>query len=425
VTQTLAGYTAAHAAQRPANLPGGELTVYHVVYGQGDSVWEKFGHNAIWIHDAGTGSTISYNYGMFDFGQTDFIPRLLRGDMLYSMGVRDADEEVAAYTYYDRSILVQRLNLTPEQRASLREFLEWNWLPANRDYRYDYFRDNCATRIRDALDRVVGGAIGDQLRSIPTGTSYRSHSLRLTAASLPVYAGLLLGLGQPTDRPIDAWEEGFIPMELGRHLASVQVRDQDGSAAPLVLEERVLHQARRPPPADAPPERTAGFLLAGILLGAPLALLGRHARTSRRAAFGLAVAISFWGVVTGFFGVILTLLWTATSHVDSYVNLNLLQVNPLGLLLAGAAPLAVLRRASGRSHAVARLAWPAAVTLAALSVAGLLLRLLPAITQQNGPITALALPLHLGVVLALWQALSGPLSHEEDTVVPELQSAAP
>jgi hypothetical protein len=399
----------------PSSMAGAELTVFHAIFGPGDAVWEKFGHNAIWIHDASTGSTISYNYGMFDFGQVDFIPRLMKGDMLYSMGVRDADEELAVYAHYNRTVTLQRLNLTAAQAIRLREFLEWNWLPENRDYLYDYFRDNCSTRVRDALDAALDGAIGNTLRSVPTGTTYRWHSLRLTEASLPTYTGLLLGLGQPTDQPIDAWQEGFIPMQLGEHLRTVQVVNAAGASAPLVLEESVLFQAQREPPADAPPNRTAGFLLVGLMVGLGMALLGRTSRRSRRGAFALAIAISLWGVMTGFFGVILTLLWATTNHIHSYVNLNLLQVSPLALLLAGAAPLAVLRRTTGRSHAVALLAWPVAVTLAVLSLAGLMLRLTPLVEQVNGPIIALVLPVHVGVVLALWQAISPAPSPEEDS----------
>ncbi|HSJ25089.1 MAG TPA: DUF4105 domain-containing protein [Longimicrobiales bacterium] len=397
---------------------GEELTVYHAVFDQGDAVWEKFGHNAIWIHDATSGSTISYNYGMFSFDQAGFIPRLMRGDMLYWMDARNADDELAAYTYFDRTVTVQRLNLLPAQRHALREYLEWNWLPENREYLYDYFRDNCSTRVRDALDRALGGAISGALTGVPSGTSFRWHSLRLTAASTATSAGLLLGLGPPTDEPIDAWEEGFIPMLLMDHLRTVQVPDGRGGMQPLVAEERVLYQSSREPAAAAPPSRIAGFLLVGVLAGAAFAALGyfagRRRQAGRRAAFGLAVAFTAWGVITGFFGLILALLWAATNHVYSYGNLNLLQVNPLGFLLAVAAPLAVLHRTTGRFHATSRLAWPAAVTPAALSIVGLLLHAVPGVDQVNGPIIALALPIHLGAVLALYQAIRGPASSNED-----------
>jgi hypothetical protein len=412
-----------------ASEPGAELTVYHAVYGPGEAVWEMFGHNAIWIHDAGTGTTTSYNYGMFDFEQPGFVPRLMRGDMLYWMDARDADREVQVYQYYDRSVWAQRLNMTAAQRHALREFLDWNWLPANSQYRYDYFRDNCSTRVRDALDRALGGAISDALSGVPTGTTFRWHSLRLTERSHLTYSGLVLGLGKPTDRPIDAWDEGFIPMELARHLRTVTVVDDAGGSVPLVAEEVTLYTSARQPPPDAPPQRTAGYLVLGLLLGGGMFLLGHFGRNSRRAAFGLAAAITTWGVVTGFFGLILALLWGATNHIDSYDNLNLLQVNPLGFLLAVAAPLAVLRRTSPtRNFAVLRLAWPAAIAMLAMSATGLLLAVLPvlpALHQENGPIIALVLPVHAAVVLSLYRAIPRNTSPAEDgTAKIRLRAAA-
>jgi hypothetical protein len=405
---------------------GEELTVYHVTYGQGDAVWEKFGHNVLWVQDAHTGTTISWNYGIFSFDQPGFVPRLMRGDMLYQMDGRDAYLEMSVYQAQDRSITVQRLNLTPAQRHALREYLEWNWLPENRSYLYDYFRDNCSTRIRDVLDRTLGGAISATLTGVPTNSTLRWHSLRLTGGSLATWTGLVLGLGPPTDQPIDAWEESFIPMQFQQHLRRVQVPDGRGGMVPLVAEERVVYEpvARAPEP-DEPPRRTLAFLLGGLLLGGGFAGLGLIARSGRRAVFGLAVALTLWGVITGFFGLLLALLWAVTNHVYSYGNLNLLQVNPLGFVLAVAAPLALLRRTTGRRYATSRLAWPAAVTLAALSAVGLLLHLAAGVAQVNGPIIALALPAHAGVVFALYQALGGQTSSGEDgTAAIRLPAAA-
>lgn len=386
-------------AQSAGRVQGSELTVYLATMGPGDQVWEKFGHNAIWIRDRNTGTTIAYNYGIFDFNQDRFIPRLMKGRMLYSMGVEDADRELAAYSWFNRSVTLQRLNLTPAQRHSLREFLEWNWLPQNRDYRYDYFRDNCSTRVRDALDRVLGGVIRDSLEGVPTGTTYGSHSLRLTAGSPATYTGLMLAFGLPTSRPIDAWQETFVPMQLMRHLRRIQVTGDDGEIAPLVAEEIRAFESDRSPPADAPPDRFWIYLTAGVLIGGALLLLERAARTRRLARAGLALAIFFWGVATGFFGLILAVLWIFTDHAAAYPNMNLFQVNPLALLLAAAAPLAIV---GSRVSRVARFAWPLALLMAALSVSGVLLETLPALRQMNLPLVGLLLPIHLAVAAALY-----------------------
>ena len=411
----------AHAtAQEVVREPGSELTVYLATMGPGDAVWEKFGHNAIWIRDTQTRSTIAYNYGIFDFQQERFVPRLMKGRMLYSMGVDDADNSLAAYSYYNRSVTLQRLNLTPAQRHSLREFLEWNWLPQNRDYLYDYFRDNCSTRVRDALDRVLGGALANALRGVPTGTSYSSHSLRLTAASPATYTGLMLGLGLPTNRPIDAWEEAFIPMELMRHVRTIQVTAPDGRTVPLVAEEVAAFEADRAPPPAAAPDRLWIYLLIGLVCATGLLLLAHAGRTRRFARAAVAFAIFFWGVATGFFGLILAMLWLFTDHAAAYPNMNLLHVNPLGLLLAAAAPFAVIGSSSSR---VARVAWPVAILLAVFSVLGLLLHGFAGLRQMNGPLVALLLPIHIAVVGALYHGGTTVPSPAEDATA-RLSAAA-
>jgi hypothetical protein len=398
-------------AQTPAREPGSELTVYLATMGQGDEVWEKFGHNAIWIRDAQTGTTIAYSYGAFYFAQERFITRLMTGRMLYSMNVDDAENEIAAYSYYNRSITTQRLNLTPAQKHSLREFLEWNWLPQNRDYLYDYFRDNCSTRVRDALDRVLGGAIRRTLAGVPTGTTFRSHSLRLTAAAPFTYSGIMLGLGLPADAPIDAWQEAFVPMELARHLRSVQVPDRSGAMVPLVAEETPVFVAERAEPAQEAPNRFVIFLFAGLIVGVSLLIVAERARTGRFASAGLALAIFFWGLVTGFFGLLLALLWLFTDHTATYPNTSLLQVNPLGLLLAVAGPLAVV---GSRTSALARAARWVAIGLAVLSAAGAALLAVPLLRQGNAPIIALVLPIHLAVVAVLYRMRSRAPSSATD-----------
>jgi hypothetical protein len=184
---------------------GGALRIFVVTYGPGEQVWERFGHDAIVVQDGATGESVSYNYGMFDFRQENFILRFARGQMLYWMqGIPSAWYD-RTYVRADRSIWRQELNLTPAQRVELRRFLEWNALEENKYYAYDYFRDNCATRVRDALDRVLGGRIRAATDTIATPYSYRWHTRRLVAAQPLVYTGIDLGLGRPTDRPISAW----------------------------------------------------------------------------------------------------------------------------------------------------------------------------------------------------------------------------
>jgi hypothetical protein len=414
------------AAREPDSSP--QLRVYLMTMGPGDQVWERFGHNAIWIHDPATGSDLAFNYGIFSFDQPGFLGRLLRGDMLYTMAPYDASATVNAYAAYDRAVWVQELNLTVTQKQSLYEFLLWNARPENANYRYDYFRDNCSTRVRDAIDRVLGGGLRGTLGAIPTGSTYRSESLRLTHNDMPVSAGLLLAMGPEVDRPLSAWEESFVPMRLSEHIAGVRVPDAEGLVggngvdAPLVAGEWTLYVSGRAPlPAEAP-VHTPWFLFVGLAVAGTIAglrLLGERAdRRGGRIAFASIAA--GWAGAVGFLGLLIMLLWVGTGHTVTYGNVNVLAANPLSLLLTWLIIGGGIGRAGARR-------WAARVSLAvaALALLGVLLSLTPLVQQYNGPILALLVPPQLATAWALYPWRKGVLSAAGDTPVRAAAGAAP
>jgi hypothetical protein len=381
------------SAARPSSA---ELRVYLMTMGPGAQVWERFGHNAIWIHDPALEPDTTYNYGLFDFDQENFLLRFIRGQMWYWMAGIPAEPYVRSYVRDNRSVWLQELNLPPRARAELRDFLRWNERPDNRFYHYDYYDDNCSTRVRDAIDRVIGGAIKARTDTVPTGTTYRFHTQRLTANDPPIFTGLLLALGPGVDRPISAWEEMFLPLALRDHIRGVTIPGPDGEPVPLVAGERTLFESTAPPPPDAPPPWLRWYLLIGTVAGALVAVLGRMGRTQRAGRVLLGTLSVLWGVLAGLGGIVLAGLWAFTDHAMAYRNENLLQVNPFVLGVAILVPMAMAGSVRG-----ARRARGLTLGLAALSLLGLLLQGVPGLDQVNGAVIALALPIHLGFAFAL------------------------
>jgi hypothetical protein len=301
-------------------------------------------------------------------------------------------------------VWLQELNVPPAARLELREFLRWNEQPEHRFYHYDYYDDNCSTRVRDAIDRVIGGAIKAQTAGVEAGTTYRFHTQRLTANDPPIFTGLMLALGPGVDRPISAWEEMFLPLALREYARRVTLPGPDGSSVPLVLGERTLFESTAEEPPASPPAWLFRYLLLGSLTGGLGVLLGRAARG--RTAWGktalgaLAVA---WGVVGGLGGTVLAGLWAFTDHVMAYRNENLFQLNPLLLALAVLVPLGL-----AGSERWGRRARTLGSLLAGLSLLGFVLQVLPGLDQVNGPVIALFLPIHLGMAAALLLSLPAP-----------------
>jgi hypothetical protein len=381
------------AAQQPAES-GSELTIYLMTMGPGAAIWERFGHNAIVVEDAARGTSRAYNYGMFDFAQKDFIPRFLQGRMLYWMEDFDALQTVRSYQRHGRSVWVQELNLTPGQRRDLRDFLAWNDQDENRYYRYDYYRDNCSTRVRDAIDLVLGGAIRARTDTVPTGTTYRWHTDRLTAADPLAYTGINMALGQPVDRPISAWQETFLPLELQKWVRQVRVPGPGGVPQPLVKSERALYESSAFTDRASPPRWFGRFLLLGLVTGAIMAGLACRAGRSVSAQRGFQFLATGWALLTGLGGIVLASLWIFTDHTATHYNENVLQLSVLALPLAALIPLA--RRGYGR-FAVA-----IAMLVAGLSVLGVVLKLLPGFGQQNAQVLALCVPINLAVGFGVW-----------------------
>ena len=396
----LASVTLRGGAQAaPAAAPGparAAPAISLITLGQGDQIWERFGHNFLAVEDSASGHAVAYNWGVFDFAAPDFLTRFLIGDTRYWMEANTLADVLRVYQQYNRSITVQRLRLTPAQADSLVAFLEWNARPENRYYRYDYFRDNCSTRLRDALDLALGGALRRATEPRVTNLTYRSESVRLTDEAPAAQLGIDVALGQPADVVLSAWEAMFVPMRMQEFLRDVEVPDASGALVPLVAAERVVFQARRVPERERAPSLVAELTVVGLTLAAVIALLAHLAMRGReRAATAMAGIAGAWGGIAGTMGVVLLLAWTATQHVFWYRNENLFHFNPAALALLVVLPLAVTRPRW----------WPAArfiaFALAGLSLAGAALKLFPWMIQDNWEIVMLALPVHLAVAFGV------------------------
>lgn len=383
----------APAAPAPPAAPAvAAPTVYLVTLGQGDQIWERFGHNFLAVEQPG-GDALAYNWGVFDFAAPDFLTRFLLGDTRYWMEANALSDVVRVYQRYNRDITMQRLALTATQVDTLVRFLEWNARPEHRYYRYDYFRDNCSTRLRDALDRALGGALRAAAEPRLTNLTYRSETLRLTDEAPLARFGIDIALGQPADGLLSAWESMFVPMRMQQYVRDIQVAGEDGARRPLVMDERVVFQAQRVPERTRAASMAGELTVAGLLLAGLIALLAQVALRRGRPAAGTAAVVvgATWGALAGIVGIVLVLAWGATQHVFWYRNENLFQFNPLALALAVLLPLALRRpRWWTATRAVA-------FGVAGLSLAGAVLKLFPWMMQDNWAQVMLALPVHLAV----------------------------
>ncbi len=377
----------AHASV--ANAPGANLEVSLITYGPGETYWERFGHDAIELRDSVSGEAINFNYGVFDFNEENFFLNFARGRMHYLMDAAPSGIDERFYIESGRSVTRETLAMTADQAAALRDFLLWNLRPENAGYNYDYYADNCTTRVRDALDKALRGVMKAQLTARPGGMTYRQQTVRLMSAQPWLMLVMDLGLGPYADQPLNAWQESFLPEVLQTQLREVRVDNGHGQLQPLVRGEQLTSPNRLDVPPTAAPDLRLPLALAGLLIGA-LIVLTRH-----RWPLGYALLGTLYLVSASLVGLILLALWTLTTHHSAWANANLLLFNPLALLL-----LPTLWR-SRRGFAASRFMDGAIAAQLLAVVIAVLLHLLPGTVQQNQPWLLLALPSWLALAWSL------------------------
>jgi hypothetical protein len=374
-----------------------DLVVKLVTIGPADPIYTWWGHSALIVEDLRFNVSRFYNYGLFSFDQENFILNFAMGRLWFQVGASDAERELAYYRYLDRTIRIQTLNLLPQKRLEMAQFLEDNILPQNRTYLYDHYYDNCATRVRDLIDATVDGQLS-KAAAAPGRMTLREHTHRFTAHSFLMDWLLMFLMSDVIDHPVALWDEMFLPSELERNVAALRYRDDRGVEKDLVSESNLYYQGREQRIiSEDVPGNWLWALLLGLILAAAAILLGYRARVGGKRAWTLyGIYSSALGIVLGFPGTALCFMSIFTDHTVTYANENLFLANPLTLL---AVPFGLIAAVSGgkRGRRLLHLLWFA---LAGLAVAYLLLKLLPALDQHNGMALATILPVLFGFAAA-------------------------
>lgn len=377
----------------PPPSDGGDLTVSLVTCAPGPDVYELCGHAALRIRNERMDSV--WNYGIFDFDSPNFIYRFCRGKTDYMVRGYDFHRFMPPYVMRGSRVSEQVLNLTQEEARRLRALLQTEALPQNRIYRYNYVRDNCATRpwerVKQAAQREI--SFPDTLL-FPT---YRDE-MRFFHRNYPWYQfGIDLALGSGLDYPLAKDEDIFAPPVLEWKIAQGTIGGE-----PLVKNYGIiylgLYDATLPPTPWLMTPIAAGLAMLLISIGTLIALL-KFRRYWR-------VWISAYFLLAGIAGCVITFLVFFSEHEATSPNWLLIWLNPLQLITAAGVWFRSLRKA------VIVMAWYDVVMPPALAIAWIFLP--QAANPAFWPMLLSAFPLAL-TILYYYNSGNSNLQRHADT----------
>lgn len=288
----------------------------------GDELYAIFGHSALRVIDSNSVTDYVYNYGTFNFNDEGFYIKFARGKLMYYISIERFDDFQYSYQSWGREMTEQLLNLTAEEKKNIQRALFENLKDENKYYKYDFFFDNCTTRLRDLLLKYKEP--NPQLPAVmPANTRFR-HAIHQYLDKGEQYwskLGIDILLGARTDRIMTPAEQQFLPDNLMLALDS----NRNGN---IILQSKKLYTLPERPSAKTwfTPMVFFWFLFGIVVAG-----------SFSKKSFIQSILNRFDGLLfflTGALGIILLLMWFATDHSMTKDNYNLLWAWPFHAVMA-------------------------------------------------------------------------------------------
>ncbi|MCF6366530.1 MAG: DUF4105 domain-containing protein [Bacteroidales bacterium] len=294
----------------------------------GNDLYSTFGHSAIRIKDPVLRIDNVYNYGTFNFETPGFYMKFMRGQLDYMLSVAPYKYFVISYMNENRWIKEQVLDLNKSQKNKVFAFLKNNALPENMYYRYDFFYDNCATRVKDVIRDVLGNEIILPEKITDEGVTYRDLLYIYLKNKNWERFGINLALGLPTDKVVTAEEATFLPDYLEKSFDKA-VLNINGVKKPIVKETRMLFE-----PKESISDTSSGMFTPVVLFYSLLFvfLVLTFVEYKNKKYYLILDKTLFF--IVGFFGFIILLLWFGTEHGAVINNQNIIWAMPLFFIAA-------------------------------------------------------------------------------------------
>ena len=291
----------------------------------GEELYSIFGHSAIRIVDSSNIGNdyydLVYNYGTFNFDDEGFYLKFMRGKLLYFISLERFEDFKFLYQSTNRGITEQLLSLSEKEKTDVQFALNENLKEENRYYKYDFFLDNCTTRLRDIIEKNKK-PLPQFPAVMPENTRFRKaiHQYLDSGKQYWSKLGIDILLGAKTDRIMTSREQQFLPdnLMLAMEKSSPKMSQSTSNLYTLTVNKEN----------SSPFTPTLCFIL---LLALYFLLSLSSTPFVQNILTGLDGLLFF---LAGLLGVILLLMWFYTDHSMTKNNYNLLWAVPSHLVIS-------------------------------------------------------------------------------------------
>ena len=287
---------------------------------RGNDLYNLYGHTALRIVDPETNVDWIFNWGMFDFGEdpTEFGFKFIQGKLDYFIAVEDIENFLAQYHFEGRSVYEQTLNLTVAQKENIWSAIQTNLKPENKTYKYDFFLDNCTTRVLHLIRNALGKEVNWAKLKEHKEYTFRQLLYHQSQSKPWIALAMNLALGSSVDQKADSDDMQFLPKYFQESLNAATI-----NGAPLVASERTLFtgELKIEEPGWLTPETVLWTFFFVLLIV-----------TLLKIKFLDYILTSLLFIVTSIAGFAVLWLWFTSDHQTMSNNFHLVWANPLNIL---------------------------------------------------------------------------------------------
>ncbi len=287
----------------------------------GEELYSTFGHSAFRVVDSSSVTDVVYNYGTFNFDDEGFYIKFTRGKLLYYVSAENFPDFRYAYESTNRGITEQVLNLTAAEKTTLQHFLNENLKEENKYYQYDFFFDNCTTRLRDIIKKNHDSVF--TLKPVmPLGTTFRQAIYQYLDHNHKDWSklGIDILLGRRCDGVMSAAQMQFLPDNLMKSL--------DSSNHQMVISHQNLYPLNENSNSGS---LFTPFVIFTLLLLTIAALSFVKNKYVQIALHGFDGLLFF---MVGLLGILLIFMWWGTDHSMTKSNFNLIWAWPTHFIIS-------------------------------------------------------------------------------------------